>query len=519
MCICMWGEGVVNSVVELECDLMHKVALTTYSYFTHAGCSFEQVYESFLPKEALKPQPVSSGHSLAENGSSTAQMSTGRDTQVSIAPNLHHPSIDTLDLTKPEDREPIKNFYPGGKSGGEFAMNLHSSSIGFEEAVFLTSKGDTKQSNIARPPPPLAHSQANPDSLYNNFANYNMVPNLPPSPPDAAQPVDLMGLPLSGSMGGSETSPFSVMPMEGPQGGLTADDALEYFPALLGNRTEAVQMDFPREEDEMLLLGSGGRVHESQNEGGAPANSSSMNFLDPLSFSTTDNLLTSSSVMSSAHPQNHIFQTREEPQGSGMVVPSEEPISNPTNPFIPVPTVPANRNPSAENWPEVAHSQGFMSKLPTSMAVANSLQPAQSPVEDHALLRMPTSQPLVLGNASLLDDLTNHESSVPVASVNEGVPSLAPASESTATLVSVSKSEGMFTSVSRSVAYEDGEASEAYQCLLCYTSFESAEQLVDHCKGAKHSLTMLLDSGNMFIWKHLPPPSDWVPEEFGMCAK
>lgn len=456
---------------------------------------------------------------MAENGSSTPPMSTGKNTNTSIAPNLNHPSIDTLDLTKPEDREPSKNFYPGGKSGGEFTMNLHTSGLGFEEAVYLTSsKGDTKQLNLARPPPPLAHNQTNPGSVYGNFVNYNMVPNLPPSPPEATQPVDLMGLPLSGSMGDSQTSPFSVMPMEVLQGGLTANDALEYFPALLGNRNTTVQTDFQREEDEMLPLGSGRRGIESQNDGGGVAAiSSSMNFLDPISFSTTENLLTSSSIMSSADSQNLLFQSKGEPlQSSGPAVSSEEPITNPSNPFLPVPTIPVHSNPSPENWPEIAHSQGFTAKSSPSV---NSLQPTQSPVEDHGLLRMPISQPLVLGKASQLDEMAQNEASMPVAPVHEGTTALASDSDNTSALISVSRSEGMFTSTSNSVAYNDYEASEAYQCLLCYTGFESAEQLVEHCKSAKHTLSMLLDSGNAFIWKHLPPPSEREPEEYGMCAK
>ena len=483
-------------------------SVRTMSFFPFSfltGCNFEQVYESFLSKVTPELQPTSAAASMADSGPSTLQTSTDNSINASIAPNLSHPSIDTLDLTKPEDKEPSKSYYPSG-NGGEFDINLHTPVLGFEDAVFLaSSKGASSKSNIAKPPPMAAHNQVTPDTFYSNFTNYNTLPEFPPPQLDqTAMPVDSMGLPIAASMGDSPLSPFSGMQIDAPEGCLTADDALEFFPALLGNRAPE-PMPFQGAENTLLPLGSDGHVIEGQNQvGGAAGITSDANFLDPIAANATEALYTTSSVMTSTHTHNPLFQG-EHLHGNTdnvVIVPSHEyqPVSISNRPNSTGPAIPINDHPVLENWPEISHPQAEQAAV---MGVSNSSQPASSQ-EDHSLPRMPNSHPLVLKKASELDELGMSKTSLVSKSD---------------TLVSPSEKMASFVSANKNAGNKDLEASEAYQCLLCYVSFELAEELAEHCKSAKHVINMLLDSGNKFIWKHLPPPLGKTPEDFSICPK
>ena len=481
------------------------IRLSFFPFYFHTGCNFEEVYESFLPKVTPISQPTSAAASMADSGPSTLQTGTDNSINTSIAPNLNHPSIDTLDLTKPEDKEPSKSFYPSG-NGGEFDVNLHTPVLGFEDAVFLaSSKGASSKSNIAKPPPMAPHSQVTPDSFYNNFTNYNTIPEFPsPQLALTTMAVDSMGLPIAASMGDNPASPFSGMQIDAPEGCLTADDALEFFPALLGNRAPE-PMPFQGAENMLLPLGSDGRVIEGQNQvGGAAGIISDANFLDPVAVNATETLYTTSSVMTSTHTHNPLFQGGEQHLhgNTDNVVPSHEyqPVSLSSRPNSAGPTIPINDHPVLENWPEISHPQAEQAAV---MAVSNSSQPASSQ-EDHSLPRMPNSHPLVLKKASELDDLGMNKTSLVSKSD---------------TLVSPIEKMAAFVSANKNAGNEDLEASEAYQCLLCYVSFELAEHLAEHCKSAKHVINMLLDSGNKFIWKHLPPPLGKTPEDFSICPK
>ena len=444
---------------------------------------------------------------MANSHPSTLETSTDDTINTSIAPNLNHPSIDTLDLTKPEDKEPSKSYYPSG-NGGEFDINLHTPVLGFEDAVFLaSSKGASSKSNISKPPPMPTHNQVTPDSFYNNFTNYNTMPEFPsPQLAQTAMPVDSMGLPIAASMEDNPVSPFSGMQMEAPEGCLTADDALEYFPALLGNRAPE-PMHFQEAESTLLPLGSDGHEVEGQNQvGGAAGITSDANFLDPVAIEA---LYTSSSVMTSTHTHNPLIQAGEQHLHSNsdnvVTAPSHEyqPVSIPNEPINTRPTIPINNHPVLENWPEISHPQAFKAEPTAVMAVSNSSQPTSSQ-EDHSLPRMPNSHPLVLEKASELNELGMNKTSL--------------VSESN-TLVSPSEKMSLFVSANKTAGNNDLEASETYLCLLCYVDFELAEQLAEHCKSAKHVINMLLDSGNKFIWKHLPPPLGKTPEDFGICPK
>lgn len=58
-----------------------------------------------------------------------------------------------------------------------------------------------------------------------------------------------------------------------------------------------------------------------------------------------------------------------------------------------------------------------------------------------------------------------------------------------------------------------------YTCLLCYQSFESAEELAEHCQDGGHVSAVMKDCCYATIWKYVPPPFDKTPSQFSMCPR